>query len=543
VREAKVIGKNPYYHRGPIRDASHFHDRARETALTLQMVKNKQSVSVTGPRRIGKTSFLFHLAGPTVRSKDHFAPECLFVYINGETLGGLSDSGVLRLMLQETAAQAGGEEVGVSQLELVDHRLFERAVRELVHHGQHLVYLIDEFEYLSGNPNLDAHFFSFLRSLTTRYSIVTASQVSLLTLLRGRQLGSHFFNVFVPIYLGLFSEDDARQMIRGPSEAAGIKFGKGVEDFVLDLAGPHPFFLQVACFHAFDLSRECPDLNELACERLEEQVQADLRCHFDYFTSRLSEEEQRALVRLLERGQVEDSIAHLDVLERKCLVRQRNGAYELVSQAFARFVRQQMDITWSATVEEGERRMTTVLFADVVGFTSMAERHVPEEVLTIIKPALRMFVEVVDRHGGKVAGFGGDSVLAMFGVPTEQPDDAVRAVRAALDILTSVASYAGQLKRDRGIDFSAKVGLDTGVVVLGEIGGEQRAEFTALGDAVNLAQRIEEKAEPGTVVISGHTYQQICRRFDTESLGQVEIRGRSGPVEAYRVLGEKSSGC
>jgi class 3 adenylate cyclase len=130
--------------------------------------------------------------------------------------------------------------------------------------------------------------------------------------------------------------------------------------------------------------------------------------------------------------------------------------------------------------------------------------------------------------------------MAVFGVPTGRPDDAVRAVRAALEIQAKVAAYARELKQSKGIDFSARVGLDTGVVVLGEIGGQQRAEYTALGEAVNLAQRLESEAEPGTIVISRHTYQQVRGWFKTESLGLVQVKGKSVPVRAYRVLEENT---
>jgi class 3 adenylate cyclase len=154
----------------------------------------------------------------------------------------------------------------------------------------------------------------------------------------------------------------------------------------------------------------------------------------------------------------------------------------------------------------------------------------------------RQSVSVVGprRIGGKIADFGGDSVMALFGVPTERPDDAIRAVRAALEIQTNVASYARELKQDRGIDFSARVGLDTGVVVLGEIGGGQRAEFTALGEAVNLACRIRALAEPGTVLITNHTYRQVRGRFRTGSLGSVQVKGKSWPIKAYQVLEERA---
>jgi class 3 adenylate cyclase len=535
-----VIGENPYYHRGPIKDIGYFFDRVRETTLSLQMVKKGQSVSVIGPRRIGKTSLLFHLSDSSVRGGNGFGLEqSLFVYIDGEMLGGLSRLDILQLMIQEIALQAGKESV---IREVTDHHSFEQALRGIVKPGQQLVYLIDEFESLGKNPNLEADFFSFLRGLTVRYNLayVTTSQVPLIALMEEGQLSSPFFNIFVPVNLGLFSDEDARQLIHRPSQEAGVGFSKDIGDFILDLAGPHPFFLQIACFHAFELSRQHPSLDEAGYRLLEEHVQADLKSHFEYFTSRLSEEELRVLARLLDAQCSESSASILQSLERKCLVHNSHGTYTFVSQAFARFIKQQIGTTWPATVAEGERRMATVLFADVVGFTPMAEQHVPEEVLSILKPALRMFVDVVDYHGGKIASFGGDSIMAIFGIPSEQPDDAARAVRAALEIQTSVVAYSQELKQNKGIDFAARVGLDTGVVVLGEIGGEQRTEYTALGDPVNLACRIQHLAEPGTVVISDCTYQQVHGRFKTEALGALHVKGKSKPVKAYRVLQEKA---
>jgi len=260
----ELIGENPYYHRGPIREAEHFYGRARETARALRMVRKGQSVSVIGPRRIGKTSFLFHLSDPAVRVEHSpISDKSLVVYIDGEMLGGLSRLDIFRLILQETATRADQERTDIASV--VDHRSFEQAMRGLVKPGQRLVYLIDEFEGLTKNENLDGDFFSFLRSLTVRYNVayVTASKAPLLALIdEGGVLSSPFFNIFVPINLGFFSEDDARKLIRRPSQAAGVKFPKSTEDFILGLAGPHPFFLQIACFHAFELSREDPSFGE-----------------------------------------------------------------------------------------------------------------------------------------------------------------------------------------------------------------------------------------------------------------------------------------
>lgn len=539
--DVQMIEENPYYHRGPIKETRYFYGRARETTLALQMVRNRQSVSVLGSRRIGKTSLLFHLADSTVRAEHGLNPDRYpFVYVDGEALGGLSRSDILLLILQETVAQTNQGEIDLPQV--VDYRSFERAVREWGRPEQQLTYLIDEFECLAKNKNLDADFFYFLRSLTVRYNIayVTASQVSLLALIdKGGQLSSPYFNIFMPIHLGIFGEDDARQLIREPSQAAGLEFSRSVEDLILDLAGPHPFFLQIACFHAFELSREYSTFSERACRQLEERIQADLEPHFEYFVSRLNEEELRALVSLVDARHSEIQTEILEALGHKCLIHVCNGRHSFISRVFASFVRRQIGTKWTAAMAEGDRRMATVLFADVVGFTPMTEQHLPEEILMIIKPVLRMFVDVVDHYGGKVTNFGGDSIMALFGVPSGQPDDAARAVRAALEIQTRVATYARELKQNQGIDFSARVGLDTGVVVLGEIGGEQRTEYTALGDAVNLAKRIETLAQPGTILISDHTYQQVRDWFSTESLGYEKVKGKSRPIHIYRVLAER----
>ncbi len=535
-----MIGENPYYHRNPIREVEHFYGRARETVHALRMLKKGQSVSIVGPRRIGKTSFLFHLSDPTVRAGHGTSPdESLFVYIDGEMLGVWSKADVLCFIFQETASRADQKKTDPSSI--VDYRSFERAINGLLKPGQQLVYLIDEFDCLGNNRNLDADFFSFLRSLTVRYNVAyaTASKASLFALIDSGILSSPFFNIFFFIHLGLFGKDDARQMIREPSQAAGLEFSTSTENFILDLGGHYPFFLQITCFHAFELLCESPSFDGHVRRQLEKNVQADLKSHFEYFASKLKEEERRVLARLHNSGENETSTEALEALEQKCLTHQGDEGYTFVSRAFAHFVEQEIGTTLEASVADGDRRMATVLFVDVVGFTPMTERHLPEEMLKIMQPALRMFVDIVDRHRGKVANFGGDSVMALFGVPTGQADDAVRAVRAALEIQSNVASYAGKLKRDKGISFSARVGLDTGVVVLGKIGGGQRAEFTALGDPVNLACRLEAKAYPGTVVISNHTYQQVRGRFRTKSLGSMRIKGKSRPIRAYRVLEEK----
>ncbi len=187
----------------------------------------------------------------------------------------------------------------------------------------------------------------------------------------------------------------------------------------------------------------------------------------------------------------------------------------------------------------GERRVVTVLFCDVADSTGFAERVDPEEWAEIMDEAFDYMTIPVHRYQGTVARLMGDGVLALFGAPTSHEDDPERAILAALDILEGVKPFQGRLRADYGVDFNLRVGINTGSVVVGEIGSEIRTEYTAMGDAVNVASRMEETAAPGTVQISANTHKLVAPIFNIEPLDEIEVRGKSEPMQAYRVLGPK----
>ena len=172
----------------------------------------------------------------------------------------------------------------------------------------------------------------------------------------------------------------------------------------------------------------------------------------------------------------------------------------------------------------GERRIVTMLFSDEKGSTPMAERLDPEDVLEIMDGAFDVLIEPITRYEGALARLMGDGILAFFGAPIAHEDDAERACRAALEILEGARGYAARLEAERGISgFNVRVGIHTGLVVVGEVGSDLRVEYTAMGDAVNPASRMEEAAEPGTVLITEDTHRLIARLFERESLGPVEV--------------------
>jgi class 3 adenylate cyclase/tetratricopeptide (TPR) repeat protein len=185
---------------------------------------------------------------------------------------------------------------------------------------------------------------------------------------------------------------------------------------------------------------------------------------------------------------------------------------------------------------EGERKFVTVLFADAANFTSMSEKLDPEEVHQIMDGCFRILMDEIHKYEGTINQFTGDGVMALFGAPVAHEDHAQRACYATLSIQNALADYGEKLKKERGIDFKMRIGLNSGPVVVGSIGDDLRMDYTAIGDTINLASRMETTAKPGTILSSGHTYKLVRDYFKFESLGKVQVKGKEEPQEAYELI-------
>ena len=186
---------------------------------------------------------------------------------------------------------------------------------------------------------------------------------------------------------------------------------------------------------------------------------------------------------------------------------------------------------------QGERRILTLLFCDVTDSTAMAEQLDAEEWAEIMNEAFHYMITPIYIYEGTVARLMGDAVLAFFGAPIAHEDDPQRAVLAGLDIIRGIKKFKAEIKETYGMEFNVRVGINTGSVVVGEIGPDLAVEYTALGDAVNLAARMEQTAESGTVQIAENTYHLVKPFFDITPLGELEVKGKEEPVSAYRVDG------
>ncbi|MBL8593616.1 MAG: AAA family ATPase [Devosia sp.] len=189
---------------------------------------------------------------------------------------------------------------------------------------------------------------------------------------------------------------------------------------------------------------------------------------------------------------------------------------------------------------EGERRFATVLFADVARSTTIAEQLDPEDWAGIMNGAFAFMNAAVSNYGGTVSRLMGDAVLALFGAPVAHEDDAERAVRAGLEMQDAAMRYATGIKQQHGVDFDLRVGINTGTAVLAFVGDAIKTEYTALGDAANVAARLQSAAEPGTVLISADTHKLVHALFDFRPRGKIEMKGKSEPVESYEVTGIKA---
>jgi class 3 adenylate cyclase/tetratricopeptide (TPR) repeat protein len=184
----------------------------------------------------------------------------------------------------------------------------------------------------------------------------------------------------------------------------------------------------------------------------------------------------------------------------------------------------------------GERKVLTILFADVVNSTALARQVGAEDWAAIMNQAFDRLCPVIEHAGGTLARLMGDAVLAFFGAPLAHDEDPLRGVSAALDLLKAAHDYASEVRAAYSVEFAVRVGVSTGPVVVGDIGSDLLYEYTAMGDAVNLAARLQGAASPSTALIAEATYLAVRGAVRCVDQGQLEVKGLSEPVHVYRAL-------
>ena len=186
---------------------------------------------------------------------------------------------------------------------------------------------------------------------------------------------------------------------------------------------------------------------------------------------------------------------------------------------------------------QGDRREVVILFADLSGFTSLSEAMDPEDVTLLVHRLLRGLSDVVYEHEGYVDKFIGDAVMALFGAPLSHEDDPHRAVLTGLAMQEVVARH----NRASEQPLALRVGIHVGEVVAAHLGAGGRMQYTVLGDAVNVASRLEGRAEPGSVLVSESLYRRVAEQFEAQEVPPLALKGRAEPVRGYRIGGIRSA--
>jgi adenylate cyclase len=181
----------------------------------------------------------------------------------------------------------------------------------------------------------------------------------------------------------------------------------------------------------------------------------------------------------------------------------------------------------------GERKLVTVMFADISGFTALSEKLDPEEVRAIVNDCFTACVPVVERYGGTVDKFIGDEIMALFGAPVAHENDSERALRAALDLCEAVERFASE----RRLSLAMHFGIETGTVVAGGLGSDRHQQYSVLGDTVNLAARLEDASSAGEILVGPHAHHLSEGLFEFEALAPLSFKGKSEPVRTFRLLG------
>ncbi len=184
---------------------------------------------------------------------------------------------------------------------------------------------------------------------------------------------------------------------------------------------------------------------------------------------------------------------------------------------------------------QGERRRVTVMFADIAGFTALADRADPEKVRNLVNGCFERLVPVVTKYGGTVEKFIGDAIMAVFGVPSAHENDPERALRSALEMQEALAAFNVAHNTQLGVH----IGLNTGLVIAGDVGTTDRKDYTVMGDAVNVASRLADAAQQGQVLVGPDTYRLTSHLFAFQAVGPLRLEGKDEPIPAYELLGRQ----
>lgn len=238
-----------------------------------------------------------------------------------------------------------------------------------------------------------------------------------------------------------------------------------------------------------------------------------------------------------EKQQIEQAIAHMESQRSVLGNAVVDAALAALKQQLATLQTIEASALAPAAALKGERKPVTILFADISGFTPLSERMDPESVRDLVNACFEHLVPVIEKYEGIVDKFIGDEIMALFGAPIAHENDPERALLTALEMRQALLTFNTMHLTDLGLHF----GINTGMVIAGEVGTRQRQEYSVVGDAVNLASRLGEASARGEILVGPDTYRLTAPLFDFEALAPMQVKGKTSPVQIYRLVSTSAS--
>jgi len=369
--------ENPYFNRTAIKEPKYFFGRKDEVNYIMSLLRNTQSCSIVGPRRIGKSSLINYVSNSKILNGHGLNPEnYIFVQIDLEGLAELTQSEFFSMIIEEIRNRISDAELrkrmeGLLEKDNIRFLDLKNIIKDITDLGKSVIFLLDEFELITSNKNLDCNFFSGLRNLANTYNVgyITASHDPLLELTLSQEtLGSPFFNFFTQINLGLMDDSAAHELITEPLQSYSVNFSNEVIDFIKHTCGPNPFFLQMLCFQVFELIKESGTVSDTDFAEIAKKFENEAKPHFQYYWNHVTPKEQQILTELHNTGGLkEQGMSHSEIqdLKNKALIIEDQNGIQLFSNAFMKFlssvvgegiaVQKPSEIPTSTTGELGER--------------------------------------------------------------------------------------------------------------------------------------------------------------------------------------------
>ncbi|MFC1713491.1 hypothetical protein ACFL6S_07485 [Candidatus Poribacteria bacterium] len=532
---ASGISPNPYLNRVMIRNVHDFYGRKRELTRLYARIgaARPQSVSLTGERRMGKSSLLWYLMQPENTVQHLTDPDkVIFIFLDFQENREMTVDDFCAALLAPLSKQVpdvhpdGGYDALLEAVQHIDERGFK------------LIVLLDEFEIVTQNPNFDGRFYSFLRALANRYNVayITSSRLPLQHLCHSKQIAdSPFFNIFSSLHLRGFTEAEAKELIAVPSQAAGGAL-EPYTDFLLDVGGTYPFFLQIACSALLEYLQMEDTLDEMGREEVCDNILEEAEPHFLYIWEKMEENEQRVCHLIMEgepidrrdRGTLRNLMQQGYVTESEG---KRAKEYRIFSSLFAEWVEE-------APVESepahGDYAPEAIVVIDICGSTPIGNRYGAHRLRTLYEQLEGIALEVASRFKDRYRRTTGDGVLLTFHTVMD-------AVNASLEIQRRV--YEHNTAADEAHRIPIRFSIHFGETLTDEDGRR-------FGDAVNMAFKVESLGTESLSEAADRPFprtnyllitEQVARELSSaqgincQELGAFELDGFTGLHRIYHL--------